>query len=89
MRLARFAKLRISAEYFRLGISTIAQPFTLPSSQVSQPIPLDAQGDMKVDFLGYPFGDDKQQNLKIWRNSWLESNNTQFFTLSASYIVEC
>jgi hypothetical protein len=41
----------------------------------------DAQGDMKVDLLGFPSGDAKQQNLKIWKNDWLASNKSHLFTL--------
>jgi integrin alpha FG-GAP repeat containing protein 1 len=60
---------------------TAADPIALPSSQLQQPIPLDAQGDMRTDLLGFPFGDDKHQNLKVWQNSWQESNKTEIFRL--------
>ena len=36
---------------------------------------------MKVDLLGFPSGDAKQQNLKIWRNDWQASNTSHPFTL--------
>lgn len=65
-----------------LSIETTAQAVNIPSSQLEQPIPLDAQGDMQVDLLGFPFGDAQKQNLKMWRNSWQESNATAIFELA-------
>ena len=75
-----FPHLRKLVSWLRLLIDA-ASPTELPSSQIQQPTPFDAGGNMKVDLLGYPFGDDKQQNLKVWQNSWQESNHTQMFTL--------
>lgn len=55
----------------------------IPSSALQQPIPLDASGDMQVSLLGFPYenGNDKKQNLKVWRNDWKESNGSQVFSL--------
>jgi integrin alpha FG-GAP repeat containing protein 1 len=53
----------------------------VPSSAIQQPIPLDTGGNMRVDLLGFPYGDEKQENLKIWRNDWDESNQTELFSL--------
>lgn len=61
----------------------IAEPVSAPSSAPQQPIPFDASGDMKVSLLGFPVGDDKAENLKVWRNNWEESNQTQLFSLYA------
>jgi hypothetical protein len=44
-------------------------------------MPFDAQGDMRVDLLGFTHGDAKQQNLKVWKNSWQESNASSLFTM--------
>lgn len=63
--------------------SSIAEPVSAPSSAPQQPIPFDASGDMKLSLLGFPVGDDKGENLKVWRNNWQESNQTQLFTLYA------
>lgn len=46
-------------------------PLNLPPSAMPQPIPLDIDGDMKIDLLGYQAG---TQALKIWQNVW---NNSQ------------
>ncbi|KAK9897721.1 hypothetical protein P389DRAFT_169746 [Cystobasidium minutum MCA 4210] len=68
--------------YRGLGGGNFSQPMSVPSSALQQPIPLDASGDMKISLLGFPFGDDKKENLKLWRNDWQESNQTQLFSLA-------
>ena len=60
-----------------------AEPMKAPSSALQQPIPFDASGDMQVSLLGFPYGDDKKENLKMWRNNWKGSNGTELFTLCA------
>lgn len=34
-----------------------------------------------MDLLGFPHGDERQENLKIWRNNWDASNGTSLFEL--------
>ncbi|EJD46184.1 hypothetical protein AURDEDRAFT_63627 [Auricularia subglabra TFB-10046 SS5] len=42
------------------------------SSTLVQPIPIDANGDMRIDFLGVR-ADADGTSLKLWQNSWNES----------------
>ncbi|KAI0059037.1 integrin alpha N-terminal domain-containing protein [Artomyces pyxidatus] len=47
---------------------------TIPSSTLSQPIPLDIDGDMKIDLLGLQPG--SPPTLKVWQNIWNASHTT-------------
>ncbi|KAI0029329.1 hypothetical protein K488DRAFT_56617 [Vararia minispora EC-137] len=49
-----------------------AQPITTTSSSLSQPIPLDIDGDMKIDLLGSLPSD--SSHLKVWQNVWNASD---------------
>ncbi|TFK46364.1 hypothetical protein OE88DRAFT_1667684 [Heliocybe sulcata] len=51
-----------------------ANPLTLPSSTLAQPVPMDANGDMKIDLFGIAPG--RSSAFKIWRNVWNASNPT-------------
>lgn len=56
-------------------------PLTAPSSVLSQPITIDASGDMQLDLLGIPFTNPEAPgkdatDLKIWRNLLVDSTNT-------------
>jgi integrin alpha FG-GAP repeat containing protein 1 len=51
-----------------------SSPVSIPPSTLSQPIPLDFNGDMRIDLLGHIASDDK--NLYVWRNVWEKSNGT-------------
>ncbi|KAI0320316.1 hypothetical protein OF83DRAFT_1162494 [Amylostereum chailletii] len=46
-------------------------PLSIPPSTLSQPIPLDIDGDMKIDLLGAEPGD--ASHLKVWQNVWNQS----------------
>jgi integrin alpha FG-GAP repeat containing protein 1 len=57
---------------------------SIPSSTTAQPIPLDVDGDMKVDLLGFPYvKDGKSKVPQTWRNViGLDENKTdQVFRL--------
>ncbi|KAF5324887.1 hypothetical protein D9611_004159 [Ephemerocybe angulata] len=46
----------------------VQNPLTLPPSSIPQPIPIDIDGDMKIDLLGFsPHTSDK---LQVWQNVW-------------------
>ena len=50
----------------------INNPMTLPPSTLSQPIPLDVDGDMKIDLLGITPGsqDGSDSTFQLWQNVW-------------------
>lgn len=51
-----------------------SSPVSIPPSTLSQPIPLDFSGDMRIDLLGHIPDDEK--NIYVWRNVWEKSNGT-------------
>ena len=51
----------------------------VPSSNLAQPIPLDADGSMKIDLLG---STPNSKFLTLWKNIWNESDSdSQLFIL--------
>lgn len=62
--------LRTGAEKFSIDLD----PLSLPSSSLSQPVPLDIDGDMKIDLLGLRPG---SSSLKVWQNVWNASDPSQ------------
>jgi integrin alpha FG-GAP repeat containing protein 1 len=46
-----------------------AGPLPVPSATLSQPLAFDANGDMKVDLLGYPYiKGERSPTLRLWKN---------------------
>lgn len=61
------------------NVYTESPPISIPSSSRSQPIPLDANGDLRIDLLGSTLG---SSELSLWSNTYNNSNsNTPLFTL--------
>ena len=57
----------------------IHKPFNLPPSSIPQPIPVDVDGDMKIDLLGIPASSTK---LQIWQNVFnMSEPNSPLFKL--------
>lgn len=51
------------------------EPISVPASTLSQPIPLDVNGDMKIDLLGVPtVRRGSSTPLQVWENHWNTSN---------------
>jgi hypothetical protein len=50
-------------------------PISSPTSALSQPIPVDLDGDMKIDLLGMTPSSLGSAGLKAWRNVWNESES--------------
>lgn len=59
------------------------EPISVPASTLSQPIPLDVNGDMKIDLLGVPtVKRGSSTPLQVWENHWNASNTqTPLFEL--------
>ena len=71
-----------------IGRGNFLPAVSVPSSHLQQPMLLDADGDMQVDMLGYPFSkDSKQQDLKLWRNAWQQSNGTELFSVCVHFTL--
>ncbi|KAI6036999.1 hypothetical protein BKA83DRAFT_687075 [Pisolithus microcarpus] len=52
-----------------------SQAISVPPSTLSQPIPVDINGDMKIDLLGMPTDRRGSSNpLRVWKNNWNTSN---------------
>ncbi|EPQ58671.1 hypothetical protein GLOTRDRAFT_73218 [Gloeophyllum trabeum ATCC 11539] len=49
-----------------------ASPIALPPSTLQQPVPIDANGDMKIDLFGVASGGNGA--FKVWRNVWNASD---------------
>ncbi|EGO21825.1 hypothetical protein SERLADRAFT_363011 [Serpula lacrymans var. lacrymans S7.9] len=48
-----------------------SSPVSVPPSTLSQPIPVDVDGDMKIDLLGIPYTQSNTNSpLMVWKNSW-------------------
>lgn len=60
------------------------EPISVPASTLSQPIPLDVNGDMKIDLLGVPtVKRGSSTPLQVWENHWNASNTqTPLFELT-------
>ncbi|KAI6097916.1 hypothetical protein EV401DRAFT_2040044 [Pisolithus croceorrhizus] len=53
-----------------------SQPISVPPSTLSQPIPVDINGDMKIDLLGMPTDRRGSSNpVQVWKNNWNTSNS--------------
>ncbi|KAF8968304.1 hypothetical protein BDZ97DRAFT_1655046 [Flammula alnicola] len=54
----------------------VDNPLTLPPSILSQPIPLDIDGDMKIDLLGMTpaSNGDPDASFQVWQNVWNSSS---------------
>ncbi|KAF9239681.1 hypothetical protein BU15DRAFT_74536 [Melanogaster broomeanus] len=51
-------------------------PISVPSSTLSQPIPVDVDGDMRIDLLGTVPSEKSSSNpLKVWKNVWNASQS--------------
>jgi integrin alpha FG-GAP repeat containing protein 1 len=53
-------------------LATVTNPIPLPPSSYSQPIPVDTNGDMKIDLLGMTPASRSNSNapLMLWKNVW-------------------
>ena len=51
---------------------TAAPPLSLPPSALSQPIPIDTDGDMKIDLIGMTPASraNASSPLAVWQNVW-------------------
>ncbi|KIO28141.1 hypothetical protein M407DRAFT_72199 [Tulasnella calospora MUT 4182] len=63
------------------GLTT--RPISVPRSTLAQPIPIDTNGDMKIDLLGLSPSTPTQSYLRIWQNTWdpKSPENSTLFTL--------
>ncbi|KAF7294648.1 hypothetical protein MIND_01001600 [Mycena indigotica] len=53
-----------------------SHPLTVPASSLSQPIPIDVDGDMKIDLLGMtPSSQGSSSPLQVWLNTWNASES--------------
>ncbi|KAH7890039.1 hypothetical protein F5I97DRAFT_1999340 [Phlebopus sp. FC_14] len=53
------------------------QPISVPPSTLSQPMPIDVDGDMKIDMLGMPAPQGSSNHLGVWKNTWNASRSQQ------------
>ncbi|KAI0045090.1 integrin alpha N-terminal domain-containing protein [Auriscalpium vulgare] len=71
---ASSSQLSLSLYASKAGGGINMDPIPVPASTLSQPIPLDIDGDMKIDLLGVQPGDPPV--LKIWQNVWNSSTGS-------------
>ncbi|KXN92003.1 T-cell immunomodulatory protein [Leucoagaricus sp. SymC.cos] len=65
------------------GFDTV-HPVKIQSSTAAQPIPLDVDGDLKIDLLGGT--SDSGSQLQVWQNVWNSSStNSPLFELQGSH----
>ncbi|KAG6328098.1 hypothetical protein ID866_10991 [Astraeus odoratus] len=70
------------------GDGTFApEPISVPSSTLSQPIPVDVNGDMKIDLLSVPTSKRGSSTpLQVWENNWdISSPQSPLFELKVQY----
>ncbi|KAJ7063605.1 hypothetical protein C8F01DRAFT_1133673 [Mycena amicta] len=54
----------------------VSHPLTVPTSALSQPIPIDVDGDMRIDLLGTtPSSQSSSSPLQVWSNIWNASDS--------------
>ena len=72
-----------------LRVLTESTPISSPSSALPQPIPVDLNGDMKIDLLGMiPSNQGSSSLLKAWRNTWnISESQPTLFDLWVSGLV--
>lgn len=60
-----------------------SDPLSAPPSTLSQPIPIDTNGDMKIDLLGItPQSSGSNSPIQIWENAWNSSDpNSPIFNI--------
>ena len=68
---------------------TESTPISSPSSALPQPMPVDLDGDMKIDLLGMiPSSQGSSTPLKAWRNTWnVSESQPTLFNLSVLGLV--
>ena len=73
----------IHVDHFSPFFLKESTPISAPGSGVAQPIPLDANGDLKIDLLGTT---SSSPQLTLWKNVFNETNpNSAVFETCASY----
>lgn len=55
------------------GATDFNNRIAAPASGLSQPIPMDMNGDLKIDLFGIPSSESSSSPFKVWRNVWNES----------------
>ncbi|KAJ7581491.1 hypothetical protein C8J56DRAFT_833576 [Mycena floridula] len=56
------------------------RPLPMSPSSVAQPIPIDLNGDMRIDLLG---ADPTSKSLQVWNNVWSPGTPNQLFNITA------
>lgn len=56
---------------YLIDAADVGNPLKLPSASSAQPIPIDIDGDMRIDLLGRRPSDDE---LSVWQNAWNSSD---------------
>ncbi|KAF9009509.1 hypothetical protein BDQ17DRAFT_1348231 [Cyathus striatus] len=60
----------------------VTKPISVPASSLAQPIPIDIDGDMKIDLLGITPASRGTTPLQVWQNVWNASqSDSQLFDL--------
>ena len=57
------------------------KPISAPASAQAQPIPMDMNGDLKIDLLGMTPSTVFSGEFKVWQNAWNASQPTSMFNL--------
>ncbi|OCH90654.1 hypothetical protein OBBRIDRAFT_793094 [Obba rivulosa] len=58
-------------------------PISAPPSTMAQPIPMDFNGDLKIDLIGIPARSSSSSTFKIWSNIWnSSSSNPRIFNVT-------
>ncbi|GAA6006356.1 hypothetical protein JCM10207_000615 [Rhodosporidiobolus poonsookiae] len=70
--------------YLQQADGSFSEPYSVDSSTLPQPMPIDATGDMRTDLLGFApgTGKDKAGMPRLWNNSWESSNRSSVFSLA-------
>ena len=61
----------INTGWFSLRLEDL-HPVSAPYSALSQPIPMDMSGDLKIDLFGTLPTTSPDSRFKVWRNVWNE-----------------
>ncbi|TFK34872.1 hypothetical protein BDQ12DRAFT_688981 [Crucibulum laeve] len=63
----------------------VNNPMPIPASTLSQPIPIDVDGDLKIDLLGISSSSKGSSPLQVWQNVWNASEpNSALFDIQDS-----
>lgn len=85
----KFGEYCLSLTHIPLSERVTGEPIDAPASISAQPIPMDMNGDLRIDLFGSTSSASASSPFKVWQNVWNASNpNSQTFNVYV-YVLKC